>query len=242
MPASEYANDRHALPAGHSCKVGLRLTFRNVLWAAVKLGDAEHGNLLKDSFYRGNSIASTMLNQAETNGAATGPIDWGGCLARHEGWLRSVILARTGEPQAVDEVWQDVSLAAIEQRAPLAEAGKAPAWLYRLAVIRSIRYRRESVRRRQRLSQAASEVNGRPRPADNPFEWLLREERRQIVRKALGQLSGRDAEILVLKYHERWSYSQIAAVLGISESAVDARVFRARERLREKLAGLLDEE
>jgi len=183
-----------------------------------------------------------MLNQPATNGAATGPIDWAGCLARYEGWLRSVILARTGEPQAVDEVWQDVSLAAIAQRAPLVEADKAPAWLYRLAVIRSIRYRRECVRRRQRLSQAASEANGRPRPADDPFEWLLREERRQIVRKALGQLSGRDAEILVLKYHEHWSYSQIAAVLGISESAVDARVFRARERLREKLAGFLDEE
>jgi RNA polymerase sigma factor (sigma-70 family) len=47
---------------------------------------------------------------------------------------------------------------------------------------------------------------------------------------------GRDAEILMLKYHERWSYRQIAAVLEISESAVDARVFRARERLRRELA------
>jgi DNA-directed RNA polymerase specialized sigma24 family protein len=41
---------------------------------------------------------------------------------------------------------------------------------------------------------------------------------------------------LLLKYHERWTYRQIAAVLAISESAVDARVFRARERLRRGLA------
>ena len=52
-------------------------------------------------------------NQPATSGAAPTPIDWGRCLAEHQSWLRSVILARTGEPQAVDEVWQEVSLAAV---------------------------------------------------------------------------------------------------------------------------------
>jgi len=183
-----------------------------------------------------------MLNQPASNGAAVCPIDWAGCLSQHEGWLRSVIRARTGEPQAVDEVWQEVSLAAIEQRAPLAEVSKAPAWLYRLAVIRSIRYRRERARHKQRLSRLAGGTNGCPQPAEGPFEWLVREERRQIVRQALSQLSGKESEILVLKYHLRWSYARIASVLGISESAVDARVFRARERLRQKLANVLEEE
>lgn len=166
---------------------------------------------------------------------ATKPIDWSGCLAEHEGWLRAVILARTGEPQAVDEVWQEVSLAAIEQSAPLTDRRKAPAWLYRLAVIQSVRHRRQCARRRKRLARLAAESNGHASSADDPFQWLLGEERRQLVRQALGQLAGRDAEILILKYHERWSYRRIASLLGISESAVDARVFRARERLRSKL-------
>ena len=60
-------------------------------------------------------------------------IDWGACLAAHEHWLRKVIYARTGEQQAVDEVFQQVALAAVEQRSPLAEADKAPAWLHRLS-------------------------------------------------------------------------------------------------------------
>lgn len=163
-------------------------------------------------------------------------IDWGRCLAEQEGWLRAVILARTGEPQAVDEVWQEVSLAAIEQRSPLKDCAKAPAWLYRLAVIRSIRYRRHRARQRKRLARLAAETNGRASSTDDPFEWLLGEERRELVRRALKQLSGRDAEILMLKYHERFSYRRIAELLEISESAVDARVYRARERLRQKLA------
>ena len=168
-------------------------------------------------------------------------VDWGRCLAEHERWLRAVILARTGEPQAVDEVWQEVSLAAIEQRSPLSDGGKAPAWLYRLAVIRSIRYRRQRARQRKRLARLAAESNGHGSAAEDPFEWLLGEERRQLVRQALAQLSGRDAEILMLKYNERWSYRRIAELLGISESAVDARVFRARERLRRQLCTYFSE-
>jgi RNA polymerase sigma-70 factor (ECF subfamily) len=180
-------------------------------------------------------------NQPTTNGAASTPIDWGTCLAQHQGWLRSVILARTGEPQAVDEVWQEVSLAAVRHASPLHDAASAPAWLYRLAVVQSIRYRRQKARQR-RLARAAHESNGHAAVAEDPFQWLLREERRQLVREALGQLTGKDAEILLLKYHERWSYNRIAAVLGISESAVDARVFRARERLRRQLASHFSED
>ena len=48
----------------------------------------------------------------------------------------------------------------------------------------------------------------------------------------------RDAEILLLKYTEDWSYRQLAARLGISENAVKARLHRARLRLRSELVNL----
>ena len=79
------------------------------------------------------------------NGEAA-KVDWGRLLAQHQGWLRAVILARTGEPQAVDEVWQEVSLATVKQQDPLIELDKAPQWWYRQAVIQSIRHRRQQVR------------------------------------------------------------------------------------------------
>ena len=177
-----------------------------------------------------------------TNGGVQGPIDWGRRLSEHERWLRAVILARTGEPQAVDEIWQEVSLAAIEQRAPLADRDRVPAWLYRLAVVHSVRHRRRQARQRKRLLRLAAETNGHASTSGDPFAWLLSAERRQLVRSALRRLTGRDAEILLLKYHEHWSYRQLAELLGISESAVDARVFRARQRLRRELAAYFADE
>jgi hypothetical protein len=46
-------------------------------------------------------------------------IDWMATLAAHDRWLRTVVLARLREQQAVEEVMQEVALAAIAQRAPL---------------------------------------------------------------------------------------------------------------------------
>ena len=163
-------------------------------------------------------------------------VDWGEQLAAHEHWLRKVIYARTGERQAVEEVFQQVALAAVEQRAPLADADKAPAWLHRLAVVCSARYRRKLGRGRKAMAAVAEhrrhESNGH---APDLLAWLSGQERQEQTRQAMARLAGRDAEVLLLKYGERWSYRQIAERLGITEKAVDTRLVRARERLRQEL-------
>ena len=75
-----------------------------------------------------------------------------------------------------------------------------------------------------------------------PLDWLLQTERREMVRAALELLPRRDAEILLLKYTENWSYRELAAHLGVSESAIETRLHRARERLRAALADTCEPE
>jgi len=168
-------------------------------------------------------------------------IDWTTALAQHNRWLRTVALARVGEPQAVDEVLQEVALAAVRQAAPLADPSKVAPWLYRLAIRQALLYRRKCGRRRRLVDrygeQARSTGDERSEVLD-PLGWLLAEERREQVRRALALLVPRDAEILLLKYTEHWNYHQIAHHLGVSHSAVEARLHRARRRLREELAAL----
>ncbi|MGE5191362.1 MAG: RNA polymerase sigma factor [Deltaproteobacteria bacterium] len=162
--------------------------------------------------------------------------DWGLLLAAHEEWLRKVILARTGEVQAVDEVFQRVALAAIEQAAPLADPARAAPWLHRLAVIQSARYRRKLGRERRALrSFTEMQAHARNGYAGDVLRWLVARERHDQTRQALARLDGADVEVLMLKYGERWSYRQIAERLGITEKAVDARLSRARARLRHEL-------
>jgi RNA polymerase sigma factor (sigma-70 family) len=101
-------------------------------------------------------------------------------------------------------------------------------------------YRRRLGRQRRLTNNYAQRV--RPSESDSrnpdPLGWLLADERRAMVRAALAGLPRRDAEILLLKYTEDWSYHQIAAHVGIGHSAVEARLHRARSRLRAQLAAL----
>jgi RNA polymerase sigma-70 factor (ECF subfamily) len=175
-----------------------------------------------------------------TSDAEDGPrIDWPSVLEAHDRWLRTVVYARVGEVQAVDEVMQEVSLAAVRQAAPIHDVEKITPWLYRLAVTQSLLYRRKQGRKRKLIDRYIQ--RGAPSEYDrssDPLEWLLAKERKEQIRKAIKALPPRDAEILLLKYTEDWSYRQLAEHLGVTESAVEARLHRARQRFRAELTAL----
>ena len=164
-------------------------------------------------------------------------VDWPAELARHDRWLRTIIASRMRDADETQDVMQEVALAAVKQAAPLKDAEKVGPWLYRLAIRQCLLYRRKRGRQRKLIDQFSqrcqpSEMDGRN--AD-PLTWLLADERRAQVREAMGRLHRRDAEILLLKYTENWTYKQLAEQIGISHSAVEARLHRARARLRNEL-------
>lgn len=180
------------------------------------------------------------LSETSAVSSASPQIDWEEVLSQHRAWLRSVIAARLGEPQAIDEVLQEVSLAVLANRAPLADASKVAPWLYQIAVRQSLLYRRKHGRRRNLMTRYAERLQ--PKESDtrtpDPLDWLLSQERATRIRLAMDDLAHRDREILMLKYNHDWSYRDLAGHLGISESAVEARLHRARKRLRSKLEQL----
>jgi len=161
-------------------------------------------------------------------------IDWAAALAQHGRWLRTVVLARLGERQAIDEVMQEIALAVVKQQALLNDPSKVGAWLYRVAVRQVLLFRRRKGRQ-QKLVAGYGSANCRNGTAPDPLDWLLLEERKAIVREALTRLPCRDVQILLLKYTEDWSYRELAIHLGVSEAAVEARLHRARQRLRDAM-------
>jgi RNA polymerase sigma-70 factor (ECF subfamily) len=172
------------------------------------------------------------------NPSLTDSVDWAAALVEHDRWLRTAVLARLRERQAVDEVMQEVALAAVGQKAGLSEPGKVGAWLYRIAIHKVLLHRRQRGRQTKLVDRFARRrlASGQGEQGPSPLDWLLRDERQSLVRGALLRLPGRDAEILLLKYTENWSYRELAEHLGIAVSAVESRLHRARHRLRVALA------
>lgn len=159
---------------------------------------------------------------------------------RHCRWLRTVLLARSGDPSAVDDLLQEVSLAVSQQCRTDGRVEDARPWFYRVAVRQALLHRRKLGRRRrlqQRVAEQVEQGGGSPERHD-PLGWLLAEERQALVREALATLARKDAELLLLKYTEDWNYQQLAEHLGLTPAAIDGRLHRARHRLRQKLMAL----
>lgn len=57
----------------------------------------------------------------------------------------------------------------------------------------------------------------------------------QIVREAIDRLPASMREIVILRYHNNCSYEQISAVLGLSKTAIDGRLTRAKRKLAKDL-------
>jgi RNA polymerase sigma-70 factor (ECF subfamily) len=161
--------------------------------------------------------------------------DWSEALEQHRDWLRSVLAARLGDRHAVDEVWQEVAVAAVSSANPPDREKVAP-WLYRVAIRRALMYRRGKGRQRRMMQSYAEQQATRFSSTHDPLDWLLSSERQMLVRRALGSLHHRDQEMLLLKYTQNWSYARIADHLGVTNSAVESRLHRARQKLRDELA------
>lgn len=160
-------------------------------------------------------------------------------LDSHARWLRTVISARSGaDGDAVNDLFQEVALVAIRQKAPLVDVAKIGPWLYQIAVRQALQYRRQLGRRKRRETLVATERQWRAdQQADrtSPLHGLLLLERQSWVQQALLKLLPKEREILLLKYSEDWSYQQLAQHLGITTAAVESRLYRARQKLRGEL-------
>ena len=161
----------------------------------------------------------------------------------HESWLRTVVRSRLSEPEAIEDVMQNIALAIVRQKDTLSEIGRIGAWLYQIAVRQVLMYRRTTGRRRrfrQRIVvEQASEFSG---VVDaSPFDTIVAVEQRDSVRKALQKLNELDRQILLLKYSEGWTYRQLAEHLGVKEDTVEYRLMKARKNMRRHLRQYAEE-
>lgn len=158
----------------------------------------------------------------------------------HESWLRTVVRSRLNEPDAVEDVMQNIALAIVKHSAMLNEVHRVSAWLYQIAVRQVLMYRRSSGRRRKMHDRVAADPSVRAESA-SPLDGLLASETQETMQKALEGLPEIERQILMLKYAEGWSYKELASHLGVEEDTIEYRLLRARKNLRRLLVKFDDE-
>ena len=80
-----------------------------------------------------------------------------------------------------------------------------------------------------------------PSPEPTPEEAMIRRERRDAVSRALHRLAPKDRVLFYRKYYYLQSTAQIASELGMTERAVEGKLYRLKKQLRGMLGGETDE-
>ena len=134
-----------------------------------------------------------------------------------------------------EDLAQDVFLSAWKAAPSYEPRAKVRTWLLRMATNACLNYRRRGRLRRavSLADEAHAEIAGEgPEPPDA----AKTRERATEVRQAVAALPPRQRAAIILRHFQGLAYAEIAEVLGISVSAVESMLFRARQTLRANLS------
>lgn len=128
-----------------------------------------------------------------------------------------------------DDLYQDALVSALSAFEQLRDLDSFRPWLYRI-IVNQFRNRTRSgwFRRRQPLTDEVVQSHR----TEHPESKLAA---RRTLSRALARLSATDRALVVLFELEGWSIRELAGMTGKSETAIKARLARARSKMREHL-------
>ena len=174
--------------------------------------------------------------------------DW---LATARPRLHRLAQLRGVAPEAIEDVVQETLLEAWKHQDRLHTPEGAHLWLDEICRNVCRRYTRKRLVEQQRLAFLAPSqdderdatdtvlANIPDADAPDPLEALSRQELALLLDRALGALSSNARQVVELCYLLELPQREAAEQLGLSISALEARLHRARQQLRQMLNGPL---
>ena len=89
--------------------------------------------------------------------------------------------------------------------------------------------RAKAIKEKSDLQEISEDMASKER---SPEEEVLRKEKIERLHKAIAKLSKKEKQLVYRKYFYLQSAEQIAAELGLTERAVEGRLYRIKKRLR----------
>ena len=151
--------------------------------------------------------------------------------------------------EAAEDIAQDVFIKIYEKKLKINTKAKFSTWLYRVTVNASVDFLRRKKFSLHSLDEADPRTEEPSRPwverlpdpsALPPWEDISRKEISAAVQREINRLPEKFRSGILLYQFEEMSYAEIASILGITEKAVERRLYHAKEILRKRLAPYSD--
>jgi RNA polymerase sigma-70 factor (ECF subfamily) len=149
----------------------------------------------------------------------------------HSALLYRIALSILRNPAEAEDVVQDVFLRVLERQRELSAVVAIRPWLIRIAWNLAID-RCRKIRPQQMDDLFAASLVSAALPADQALAEI---RRTRNVLEAIEKLPARERQVLLLSAMDDLSTAEIGVIIGKSESTVRSLLFRARNRLRQRL-------
>lgn len=158
---------------------------------------------------------------------------------RYHGRVRGICLRYIGDDMIAEDLVQETFYNLIRAIDRIDETFNVSAWIHRIAVNICQDELRRRARRAQHIEGGEESEEQMLRLADtdrtgSPEGALEISNMRQLVWEVAKRLPERQRMVLTLRELQGLSYASIARVMGISESAVETLLHRARKRFKEQ--------
>ena len=142
--------------------------------------------------------------------------------------------------EEAEDATQEVFMRVLRHRADLKSITDEKAWLARIAWRVAVKSRKrtgelslDEPHKQAAIAQLRSQLV-------SAEEFRLGDEMAALLESLISSLPSKLRDVLTLFAAQELTFAEIAEVLGITESSVGSRIFRAREMLREKLSAALE--
>jgi RNA polymerase sigma-70 factor, ECF subfamily len=155
-------------------------------------------------------------------------------MRRHNQQVYRAARAVLRDDGETEDVMQDAYVRAYEHLCEFEGRSRFSTWLTRIALHEAF----ARARRRKRFDSLESRAEDQPMPAAairNPEQLAGDVEMHDLIEKAVGSLPEEFRSVFVLRAVQGMKGTEVAACLGIRETTVKTRLFRARARLQELL-------
>lgn len=142
--------------------------------------------------------------------------------------LYRVVLRIVGNRESAEEVCHDAFVRFYQNSTKLPDEQQARYWLLRVGKNLAFNLSKRRTRERRAFERAWHEP---PVSQERIEDSTLRDETKEVVRRAIEQLPRNLREVIILKEYGDLAYAEIAQTLGISIANVKVRAYRAREQL-----------
>jgi len=168
-----------------------------------------------------------------------------GLMERHGAPLFRFLCRMLGNEDDASDVAQEAFVRVYRHRADFQKEKRFSTWLYTIAANLARNQLRWRTRHPHQSLDAAREPGGdtlKERLVDaapNPGETLQAAERVKTIRDAVAALPEDMRTPLLLAEYDGFSQAEIGEILNCSAKAVEMRIYRARQQLRQSLVDLL---